>query len=120
MRSLPSKGLVGSALAFLGATFLYSQQPSPAERQAALVKRACVGCHNNNAKTGGLTLEPLDIRHPADGGEAALEVWEKVVRKVRVGMMPPRGAPKITDDERSGLISFLEGELDRAAAARPS
>ena len=120
VRFLSAKGLGASALVLAGATFVYSQQPTPAERQAALVKRACVGCHNNNAKTGGLTLESLDVRHPADGGEAALETWEKVVRKVRVGMMPPQGAPKLSDDERNGLVAYLEGELDRVAAARPS
>ena len=108
-------------LAGLGAQFTYSQQPtsSPAERQSALVKQYCVGCHNNRIKTAGLTLAPLDATHPAEGGEAAIETWEKVIRKVRVGMMPPQGSPKPTEQERNSLVAWLEAELDRAAAAHP-
>lgn len=109
--------ILACVLAALGTQFTYSQQPtaSAPERQAALLKQYCVGCHNNIAKTGGLTLETLDIRNP----EAAIETWEKVIRKVRVGMMPPQGAPKPTEQERNGLVAWLEGELDRAAAAHP-
>ena len=109
-------------LAALGTQFTYSQQPAvPAgERQAALLKQYCVGCHSNALKTGGLTLEAMDVRHPADGGDASLETWEKVIRKVRVGMMPPQGAPKPTEQDRASLVAWLEGELDRAAASHPN
>jgi len=113
--------IVASALAVLCTQFIFSQQASvsSAQQPAAILKQYCLGCHNNIAKTGGLTLEMLDVRRPADGGEAALETWERVIRKVRVGMMPPQGAPKPTDQERNGLVAWLEGELDRAAAANP-
>ncbi|MEO8096071.1 MAG: DUF1592 domain-containing protein [Acidobacteriota bacterium] len=113
--------ILAFVVAALGTQFTYSQQPaaSPDERQAAIVKQYCVGCHNDRLKTAGLTLEPLDIRHPGDGGEAVLDTWEKVIRKVRVGMMPPQGAPKPTAQERNGLVTWLEGELDRSAAAHP-
>lgn len=104
-------GLVGAV-----AAVTFSQQPAAAEQQAALVKQYCVGCHSNAAKTGGLTLEGLDARHP----EAAPEVWERVIRKVRVGMMPPQGVPKPTDQQRTALVAFLESELDRAEAAKPN
>ena len=82
----------------------------------ALVDRYCVTCHNEKAKTAGLALDKLDIARP---GEHA-EVWEKVVRKVRAGMMPPSGAPR---PDRAALDAFaagLEHELDRAAAAKPN
>ena len=75
--------------------------PSP---QRALLDKYCVTCHNNRLKTGGLTVESLDLRHPAAGGDVALETWEKVVRKVRVGMMPPPGMPSPSDAERSALV----------------
>ena len=99
-----------------------AQQPAPAPERAlpaaerALMDRYCTGCHNPKLKSGGLVLEKLD---PALAGDAA-ETWEKVVRKVRAGMMPPSGAPR---PERAALDSFaanLEMQLDRAAASKPA
>jgi hypothetical protein len=83
------------------------------------VERYCTTCHSNKLKTAGVSLEALDVSHPANGGEPALETWEKVIRKVRVGMMPPQGAPKPSAQERAALVSWLESELDSAAAAAP-
>ncbi len=97
--------------------FLYSQPPE--EKQAALFTKYCLTCHNNRLKTGGMTLEALDLRHPAAANDAGRETWEKVVRKVRVGMMPPQGAPAPTEAERVALVAWLEGELDRAETERP-
>src|SRR5262245_54477097 len=51
----------------------------------AFVKQYCQGCHNETLKSGGMTLTSLDLAHPEKNGELA----EKVIRKVRVGMMPP-------------------------------
>lgn len=62
---------------------IYAQSPSP---QRALVNQYCVICHNQKAKTAGLMLDTLDVDHPGEHAEA----WEKVVRKLRGGMMPPR------------------------------
>ena len=87
-----------------------------AAQDRALVERYCATCHNEKAKTAGLALDKLDVAHP---GEHA-EIWEKVVRKVRAGMMPPSGAPR---PDRAALDAFaagLEHELDRAAAAKPN
>jgi hypothetical protein len=113
--------IIASALAVLSCGLTYSQPAltSAAERNAALVNKYCVTCHSDVAKTAGLILESLDIRHPAQGGDPALDTWEKVIRKVRVGMMPPQGAPKPTEQERNALVAWLEGALDRAAAANP-
>ncbi len=66
-----------------------------------------------------MSLESLDLRHPAAAHDAALETWEKVIRKVRVGMMPPQGAPAPSDADRAALVAWIEGELDRAAAQQP-
>lgn len=80
------------------------------------VDRYCGGCHNERAKAGNLVLNTLDVSRPADHAD----VWEKVVRKVRAGMMPPSGAPR---PERAMLDAFaakLETDLDRAAADRPN
>src|SRR6187549_1710518 len=68
-----------------------TSEPGSADRSAAraVVKRYCVGCHNERLKTGGLVLTTLD---PADAGRHP-EIWEKVVQKLRTGMMPPSGLP---------------------------
>jgi mono/diheme cytochrome c family protein len=124
----PGLFIITSALAALSPQFAYSQQAlasstasgvPEAEKQATFLKQYCLGCHSNTAKVGGLSLEKLDIRHPAEGGEAALETWEKVIRKVRVGMMPPQGARKPPEQERNGLVAWLQEELDRAALTKP-
>jgi hypothetical protein len=82
----------------------------------AVIGKYCVTCHNQRLKTGGLALD-------ADGitkiGEHA-DVWEKVVRKVRGGSMPPQGAPRPEAAEFSRWVEGLENALDGAAAARPN
>ena len=82
----------------------------------ALLRQYCVTCHNERAKTGGLSLEGLD---PATHPEHA-ELWEKVVRKVRIGMMPPAGMPRPDADTLRTFVTSLETRLDRAAAAKPN
>jgi hypothetical protein len=77
----------------------------------ALVKQYCVTCHNQRLKTGGLALDTVDLSHV--GADA--ETWEKVVRKIKTGLMPPSGARR---PERAVLDTFatrLEHTLDRAA-----
>ena len=89
-------------------------QPSDtAER--ALLDRYCVTCHNDALRTAGLALDSLDLASVGDHAD----IWEKVVGKLRAGMMPPAGRPR-PDGEASGrLVAYLETELDRAAAAHP-
>jgi len=87
-------------------------QPSP---QHALINQYCVTCHNEKAKTAGLMLDKLDIDHTGEHAEA----WEKVVRKLRGGMMPPQGMPRPEQAKIDGLITWLQTSLDQAAAAHP-
>jgi uncharacterized protein DUF1592/uncharacterized protein DUF1588/uncharacterized protein DUF1587/uncharacterized protein DUF1585/uncharacterized protein DUF1595/cytochrome c len=89
----------------------YAQTP-----ERTLLTQYCTGCHNDKLRTGGLTLEKLDPARAAD----AAETWEKVVHKVRAGMMPPSGARR---PERAALDAFasqIEARLDRAGAERPN
>src|SRR5712692_2917904 len=58
--------------------------------QRALLDRYCVGCHNLRAKSGNLALDALDVTNVG----AQPQTWEKVVRKVRAGMMPPVGGSR--------------------------
>src|SRR5216117_2111241 len=81
----------------------------------ALLDQYCVTCHNEKAKTAGLTLDKMDPSRVS----ADTEAWEKVVRKLRAGMMPPQGMPRPNAAAYEALTVALEGELDRAAAAKP-
>ena len=98
-----------------------AQQPSgatatvPASAQQTLLRRYCVSCHNQKLKTASLMLDTLDVTNVS----AHPEVWEKVVRKLRAGLMPPTGLPRPDKPTQDGFASWLETELDRAAAVRP-
>ena len=60
-----------------------------AETQAAVTKY-CTTCHNERLKTAGLVLDPVGIAHPGDQSET----WEKVLRQLRAGTMPPPGVAR--------------------------
>jgi mono/diheme cytochrome c family protein len=90
--------------------------PGQATPYRALLDQYCVTCHNERAKTAGLMLDKMDVDHPGDGAET----WEKVVRKLRGGMMPPQGRPRPSNDDAFKLISYLETSLDRAEASKPN
>ena len=81
----------------------------PAGRQ--LVDQYCVTCHNQRTRTAGLTLDTMDVDH-VDRDAAT---WEKVVRKIRTGMMPPSGARRPERVVLDRLASELETRLDQAA-----
>ena len=103
------------------------QAPVPAPRSAsaargttpssqqAFLKQYCLSCHNARTKSGGLALDALD---PASVDAQHSETWEKVVRRLRTGMMPPEGAPKPSPAARETFTAGLEADLDRAAAGR--
>src|SRR5439155_730463 len=76
----------------------------------------CVSCHNERSKTAGLMLDKLDMTNLA----ADADTWEKAVRKLRVGMMPPQGAPQPDAATRQALVSWLTTQLDLAAANHPN
>src|SRR2546425_3971802 len=75
----------------------------------------CIGCHNQKLRTAGLTLDTID---PVNVGSGA-EVWEKVIRKLRMGTMPPPGRRRPDQPTTGALVSWLENELDRVAVTRP-
>src|SRR5579864_3106330 len=81
-----------------------------------LLKRYCFACHNDRMKTGGLALDTLDATRPGDRAE----IWEKVVRKLGAGLMPPAGIPRPDKATYEALVAGLETELDRAAAEHPN
>ena len=93
-----------------------TQASAAAASQRAVVEQYCVTCHNERMRAGQLSLDALAM---ADVGEDA-EVWERVIQKLRGGMMPPPGAPRPDTATYRGLVSWLETSLDRAADAHPN
>jgi uncharacterized protein DUF1592/uncharacterized protein DUF1588/uncharacterized protein DUF1587/uncharacterized protein DUF1585/uncharacterized protein DUF1595 len=85
-----------------------------ADKSRALLDRYCVSCHSDRLKTANLSLQGLDLTKVADHAD----LWEKVVRKLRAGVMPPPDVPRPALAEYDGLRDFLEGEIDRAAATK--
>ena len=81
-----------------------------------VVQKYCVTCHNDQLKTGGLTLQGRDM----GAVPQSAEIWEKVVRKLTNGQMPPLGAPRPDTATVAGLTTSLTTELDRAAALHPN
>ncbi|HEX4997280.1 MAG TPA: DUF1592 domain-containing protein [Terriglobia bacterium] len=98
--------------------------PSPVSPQQARIAEVsaaqnffgtyCVGCHGEKVQQApGLRLDQLDVAHV----EQNRETWEKVVRKLRAGMMPPAGMKRPDKDVYLNQIVWLENELDRSAPA---
>ena len=90
--------------------------PGSASSHRQTLDRYCVTCHNQRLVTAGLKLDDADVANPGAGAE----IWEKVVRKLRTGMMPPPNMPQPSMDDRVALLSWLETSLDKAAAAKPN
>jgi len=86
------------------------------EAQTAMVKQYCVTCHNDRGKAGGLTLAAFDASKIADTAHIA----EKMIRKLRAGMMPPAGAKRPDGDALRDLAAALEAHVDRAASLNPN
>ena len=86
---------------------------------AALLRRYCLTCHTQRMMERGtvpVELESADL----EGVPAQAEIWEKVIRKVRTGTMPPLGRPRPDAAAADRLAAWLETEIDRAAAASPN
>jgi hypothetical protein len=78
--------------------------------------RYCVSCHNQRLRTANLALDTMNVERV---GDAAAD-WERVVRKLRGGTMPPSGRPRPDAATYAAVVSSLETALDRAAAASPN
>jgi hypothetical protein len=94
-----------------------SHGPAPLTPQAqqALVGRYCATCHSDRAKAGGLTLAGFDPAKHAENGE----LTEKIIKKLRAGMMPPAGASRPDASSMTAMVTALESAMDAEAAASP-
>jgi mono/diheme cytochrome c family protein len=126
---MKANALIASCLAFFAASLVAvaasPQQPVapvrpaaaasvPAPSIRALVDKNCVGCHSARLKSGGVALDGSDLSDIA----ANPAPWERSVRKIRAGMMPPAGSPRLDPAVREALAAGLEAELDRYAVVQ--
>ncbi len=81
-----------------------------------VVKTYCARCHNDNQRRGNLSLDAFDAGAAPRMGDVA----EKIVAKLRSGMMPPSGQRRPQGDTLAALTQSLESQLDSAAAANPN
>ena len=88
----------------------------PISPERALIDQYCAGCHNDRVKSGGLTLSELKL----DAVHQNAEVAEKVIRKLRGGLMPPAGAKRPDKPSAAAFVSWLERAIDtKAVEQRP-
>jgi mono/diheme cytochrome c family protein len=80
------------------------------------IDQHCTACHNDRARTAGLTLSGIDVNDVRPNAE----VWEKVLHKLRTGQMPPAGRPEPDRAASNAMMSWLSTSLDAAAAASPN
>ena len=81
-----------------------------------VVQEYCVRCHNDRRLLGGMSLERFD----AADATASAELAERMIRKLRAGMMPPPGARRPDENVLTGLAVALEEQLDQAAEEQPN
>jgi len=116
MSRLPALAVASAVVVVaLAARMSADDGDAAAQAENALVRKSCVGCHNEKGRSGGLSLQDFDAARI----QAHPEVAEKMIRKLRAGMMPPptvRSRP-----EPAALTAFaadLEARIDRAAGTR--
>jgi Protein of unknown function (DUF1592)/Protein of unknown function (DUF1588)/Protein of unknown function (DUF1585)/Protein of unknown function (DUF1595)/Protein of unknown function (DUF1587) len=96
-----------------------AQAPNPEPRAAspqALINQYCMSCHSDRLKSGGLALSTLDLDAPVATAQSA-EVAEKVIRKLRGGLMPPGTARRPDAHATAEFVSWLENKIDSASTA---
>ena len=93
------------------------QQPAFATEasQRAFLNQYCGYCHNDQTKSGSMSLSKLDLVHIAKNGDLP----EKMIKKVRVGLMPPPGMPRPKPAVMNAFAASLETAIDREAALHP-
>jgi mono/diheme cytochrome c family protein len=118
MGALMKAVLVSGSFVLLAASGA-SAQPAATPNEAparAVVNQYCVSCHNDKLQSGGVSLARLDF----DRVENEAELAEKMIRKLRAGLMPPAGARRPPTATLDAVAAALESALDAAAAANPS
>src|SRR5262245_36912688 len=135
LNAVQGLGLIVTVAAALHLQADQSQKARPVRRSAAgaaassaakpasaaplareVIQKYCVTCHNQKLRTAGLLLDTPDAARTGDHSD----VWEKVVRKLRTGEMPPPGLPRPDRATYATTTTELERALEATAAARPN
>src|SRR5262245_35235872 len=87
----------------------------PVESQQTMVTKYCAGCHNDRAPSGGFSWTKIDLANP----DLSSQQSEKVIRKLRAGMMPPAGMPRPDSTSLKSFVSSIETAIDQKASVRP-
>jgi len=102
------------------AQLVSGRQQAPADSaERVLLDQYCVTCHSDSQWERGsipVSLQSADVTNVSEDAE----LWEKVVRKLRAGVMPPSGRPRPEKVAYDGLASYLEAKLDHAALVTPN
>ncbi|MGA3235771.1 MAG: DUF1592 domain-containing protein [Bryobacteraceae bacterium] len=109
-------GIVAGVLAIPAPLPGAPPQAGTSQQASAALARYCATCHSAQIHTAGLVIDPAAVTHV----QTSAEQWEKVIRKLRSNSMPPPGAPRPDRATYDSVAGYLETELDRAAAGRPS
>ena len=112
--AVTSAGILSVMLVVHGQTASQQEPSTPGATsvQRALLDKYCLGCHNQRGSNGlALDAKSIDLVHVG----AAPEKFEKIVRKLRAGMMPPSGSPRPNAGDLDAFVVWLENELDRDA-----
>jgi hypothetical protein len=120
MKAMTAVGAAWVACALVGHTASAGQRGGPdgtalSSDPNQVIRRSCVGCHNDRTMRGNLSLEQFDVNDAASKADVA----ERMVRKLRAGMMPPPSARPPSREALVALVDRLEQELDVSAAASP-
>lgn len=107
-----------SLLALVGVTVMAAPPPDAKtvfdKTVQPMLAKNCAPCHNDRNASGGLNIAPFAV--PASVAEHR-DGWERIIQKIQSGEMPPKGIPRPPDSQIHEMVSFLEGEFDRADRA---
>ena len=115
VRSITIAVLLG--LGSSGAISAAESESSPASL-TQVIQTNCAVCHNDvlREQFAGLSLQHYDVAQAAEFAP----ITEKMIVKLRAGMMPPPGMPRPSEPMMESLIQTLEDQVDLAAAENPN
>src|SRR6187399_2703494 len=98
----------------MAAMLFLSASASCYAQQRQFLDRYCATCHNERVRNGSLSLDQAHLPRP----EAQPELWERIVRKLRTGVMPPPNMPQPSATDRLAVLTSMEASLDAVSAAK--
>src|SRR5262245_5985083 len=107
---------LGAAATSQNQTAEVRRKPDATPAATQTVQQYCIGCHSDRGKAGDLSLAGFDVARASEHPD----VSEKMIRKLRAGMMPPAGPRRPDEATPADLRRALETQMDRWAASNPN